>query len=204
MFFVALAMIFLNFYPITTVMIILLALLNDLPIMTIAYDNTYLEPRPVRWNMRRVLSVATVLGLIGVAETFGLLLVARFLLKLDTPELQSFIYLKLAVAGHLTLFVARTKRPFLTKPYPATVLLLAILGTQVTAALIVGFGFLMAPIPWAYIGLIWGYCLVWVFIEDFAKQQVYRHLELSGRRHRRFLGHGATPLHPFGGGRIRK
>jgi H+-transporting ATPase len=204
MFFVALAMIFLNFYPITTVMIILLALLNDLPIMTIAYDNTYLEPRPVRWNMRRVLSVATVLGLIGVAETFGLLLVARFLLKLDTPELQSFIYLKLAVAGHLTLFVARTKRPFLTKPYPATVLLLAILGTQVTAALIVGFGFLMAPIPWAYIGLIWGYCLVWVFIEDFAKQQVYRHLELSGRRHRRFLGHGATPLHPFGGDRTRK
>jgi H+-transporting ATPase len=67
MFFVVLAMIVFNFYPITAIMIILLALLNDLPIMTIAYDNTWLDPKPVRWNMRRVLTVATVLGLIGVA-----------------------------------------------------------------------------------------------------------------------------------------
>jgi H+-transporting ATPase len=63
MFFVVAAMIVFKFYPITTVMIILLALLNDLPILTIAYDNTWLDPKPVRWNMRRVLTIATVLGL---------------------------------------------------------------------------------------------------------------------------------------------
>jgi H+-transporting ATPase len=198
MFFVTLTMIILNFYPITTVMIILLALLNDLPILTIGYDNTWLEPKPVRWNMRRVLSVATVLGLLGVIETFGLLLIGKFLLNLDVPQLQSFIYLKLAVAGHLTLFVARTKRPFLSKPHPSPILLGAILLTQAVAALIVGFGFLVASIPWAYIGLIWGYCLVWVFIEDWAKLRVYHHLQLTGKRHRKFLDWAHMPLHPFG------
>jgi H+-transporting ATPase len=198
MFFVTLTMIVLNFYPITTVMIILLALLNDLPILTIGYDNTWLEPRPVRWNMRRVLSVATVLGLLGVIETFGLLLIGKFLLNLDVPQLQSFIYLKLAVAGHLTLFVARTKRPFLSKPYPAPLLLGAILLTQAAAALIVGFGFLVVAIPWRYVGLIWGYCLVWVFIEDWAKLRVYHHLQLTGKRHRTFLERAHMPLHPFG------
>ena len=86
MFFVVLTMVAFNFYPITTVMIILLALLNDLPIMTIAYDNTLLEQKPVRWAMRRVLTVATTLGLIGVAETFGLLLIARLLLDLTVPQ----------------------------------------------------------------------------------------------------------------------
>jgi H+-transporting ATPase len=195
MFFVVAAMIAFNFYPITTVMIILLALLNDLPILTIAYDNTWLDPKPVRWDMRRVLTVATVLGLVGVIETFGILVIAKLWLQLTDAEIQSFIYLKLAVAGHLTLFVARTRRPVLTKPYPAPILLAAILGTQVLAALIVGFGWLVTPIPWKYVGFVWGYCLAWVFIEDWAKLHVYRHLELSGRRHRAFLQRVQRPLH---------
>ncbi len=178
MFFVTLAMIVFNFYPITTVMIILLALLNDLPIMTIAYDNTWLEPNPVRWDMRRVLTVSTVLGLIGVVETFGLLVIVKVLFKLDDAQIQSLIYLKLAVAGHLTLLVARTKHSFLTRPYPAPILLLAIAATQTIAVMIVGFGILVTPIPWIYVAYVWAYCLVWVFIEDWAKLQVYHHLQL--------------------------
>ena len=195
MFFVVAAMIVFKFYPITTVMIILLALLNDLPILTIAYDNTWLDPKPVRWNMGRVLRVATVLGLVGVLETFGILVIAKEWFLLSNAQIQSFIYLKLAVAGHLTLFVARTRRPFLSKPYPALVLLLAILGTQGLAALIVGFGWLVTPIPWRYVGFVWIYCLIWVFIEDWAKLQVYRHLELRTKRHRTFLERIQEPLH---------
>ena len=195
MFFVVAAMIVFKFYPITTVMIILLALLNDLPILTIAYDNTWLDPKPVRWNMRRVLTLATVLGLIGVVETFGILVIAKKWFQLTDAEIQSFIYLKLAVAGHMTLFVARTRRPFLSKPYPAPILLGAILGTQTLAAHIVGFGWLVAPIAWKYVGFVWLYCLVWVFIEDRAKLHVYRHLELQAKRHRRFLELVQKPLH---------
>lgn len=195
MFFVVLAMLVYNFYPITTVLVILLALLNDLPIMTIAYDNTWLEPQPVRWNMRRVLTLSTVLGLIGVAETFLLLILARNYLKLDPAQLQSFIYLKLAVAGHLTLLVVRNRNAFWTRPYPARSLLAAVLGTQVVAALIVGFGFIVAPIPWSYVALVWGYCLVWMFIEDWAKLAVYRHLNLAAGRHQGFLARLKERLH---------
>jgi H+-transporting ATPase len=198
MFFVVLAMTLFNFYPITTIMIILLAVLNDLPIMTIAYDNTWLDPKPVRWDMRRVLTVATVLGLIGVVETFGMLVLAKMVFDLDQAQIQSLIYLKLAVAGHLTLFVARTKRPFLTSPYPSPLLLGAILTTQALAAVIVGFGLLVTRLPWMYVGIVWGYCLVWVFIEDWAKLQVYHHLGLSGKHHRSFLDRIQAPLHPHG------
>ena len=195
MFFVVLAMVVFNFYPITTVMIILLALLNDLPIMTIAYDNTWLDPRPVRWQMRRVLTLATLLGLIGVAETFGLLLLGKLWLHLDKASLQSFIYLKLAVAGHMTLFIVRSRKPFFAKPYPSWPLLTAILGTQIAAALIVGFGFLVAPLPWSYIGLIWGYCIVWAFIEDWAKLAIYHHIDFTGKRHKSFLDRIQKPFH---------
>jgi H+-transporting ATPase len=105
----------------------------------------------------------------------------------DRGSCRSFHNLQLAVAGHLTLLVVRTKKPFLSKPYPAPILLVAILSTQIVAVLIVGFGFLVAPIPWSQIGLIWGYCIVWVFIEDWAKVHLYGHLEMSGKSHRRFI-----------------
>jgi H+-transporting ATPase len=197
LFFVTLTMIAFNFYPLNAVLIILLAVLNDLPILFIAYDNTWLDPKPVRWNLRRVLTIATTLGLIGVVETFGLLLIAMRLLHLSGSALQSIIYLKLAVAGHLTLFVARTRRPFFSRPFPAPVLLAAILGTQALAAAIVGFGIFVTPIPWSYVGYVWVYCLIWIFIEDAAKLEVYRHLELGGRRHQRFLTRLYRSLHHF-------
>ena len=184
MFFVVLAMLVFNFYPITAIMIILLAFLNDLPIMTIAYDNTWLDPKPVRWEMRRVLTVSTVLGLIGVVETFGILVIAKLWMHLSVAEIQTFIFLKLAVAGHLTLFVARTKRPFLTKPYPAPIVLWSAIVTKLAATLLVAFGFgFVTPISWSAIGFVWGYCIVWIFIEDWAKLDVYHHLQTDAPRH---------------------
>ncbi len=195
MFFVVLAMIVYKFYPITAIMIILLALLNDVPIMTIASDNTWLDPNPVRWKMDRVLTVSTVLGFIGVIETFLLLIIAKVYLKLDPAQIQSFIFLKLAVAGHLTLFVARTRRPFFCRPFPSSAMLWSAIGTKALATAIVGFGLLVTPIEWKWIGLIWAYCFVWIFVEDAAKLAVYRMLEHRSVHHSRFLGFVRRRLH---------
>ncbi len=198
MVFVVAAMIAFNFYPITAMMIILLAFFNDLPIMAIAYDETWLDPNPVRWNMHRVLSVSTVLGLIGVVETFGLLVVARQWLHLDLAQVQTFIFLKLAVAGHLTLFVARTRKPFLTSPHPAPVLLWSAVATKALATLLVVFGLgLVTPIPWVDVALVWGYCIAWVFLEDWAKLAVYRVLDPEAPHQHHWFGRLARSLLSF-------
>jgi H+-transporting ATPase len=198
MFFVVVAMTVFNFYPITTVMIILLALLNDLPIMTIAYDNTWLDPKPVRWNMRRVLTVSTTIGLVGVIQTFIILVIGREVLHFNATQIQSLIFIKLAFAGHLTLLVVRTRKSFLHKPYPAPILLIAIIGTKIIAAAIVGFGILVTPIPWAYIGLVFLYCLAWMFLNDWVKREIYSHFSFSGKRHQTFLKRLQESLHPHG------
>ena len=179
--FVVLSILIYSFYPITAVLIILLALLNDLPIMTIAYDNAWLAPVPARWQMRRVLAIATTLGLIGVVETFGLLVIALHFFSFTHAQVQALIFLKLSVAGHLTLFVARTKRRFFQPPLPSALLFSAILGTQTVAALIVGFGIFVARTPWLDVGLVWAYCLAWMLVEDEAKMLVYRFLERTER-----------------------
>ncbi|MHB1595087.1 MAG: plasma-membrane proton-efflux P-type ATPase [Streptosporangiaceae bacterium] len=195
--FVVAAMVVFDFYPITAILIILLALFNDLPIMTIAVDNTQVDPAPVSWQMRRVLTVATMLGVIGVIETFGLLALAEVWLHLSIPEIQSLIFLKLAVAGHLTLFVARSRGPFLARPWPAPAVLWSAVGTKALATLLVGFGFgLITPISWPLVGLVWGYAIAWVFVEDAAKLAVYRHLSRTGRHHLKFLGRLQEPIHP--------
>jgi len=177
MFFIVLTMLAYNIYPITAVMIILLALMNDLPIMTIAYDNTYLDPKPVRWNMRRVLTIATVLGGIGVIETFLLFVFAKSYIGVAQQQLQTLIFLKLVVAGHMTLFVTRSKKAFFMPPFPAPILLIAILTTQVLAAVIAGVGIFVTSIPWIWVAYVWAYCIFWIFIEDGAKQLIYRYFE---------------------------
>ena len=195
-FFVVAAMVVFNFYPITAILIILLALFNDLPIVTIAIDNTPLDPQPVRWDMRRVLTTSTVLGTIGVIETFGILALARVWLHLDIPQIQTLIFLKLAVAGHLTLFVARSRGPFLARPWPASAMIWSAVGTKILATLLVAFGLgLVTPISWPLIGLVWAYAIAWVFIEDAAKLAVYRHLGHTGRRHQAFLTRLQESLH---------
>jgi H+-transporting ATPase len=199
MVFVVAAMVAFDFYPITPILIILIALFNDVPIMTIAYDHTWLDPKPVRWDMRRVLSVATVLGTVGVIETFGLLVLAKEWLKLDTDQIQTLIFLKLTIAGHLTLFVARTRQPFYKPPYPAPAVLWSAIATKLLATLLVAFGLgLVTTITWPEIALVWGYCLAWIFVEDQFKLHVYKHLELGGRRHSRFLSLIKRPLQPGG------
>ncbi|AKH21117.1 plasma-membrane proton-efflux P-type ATPase [Sedimenticola thiotaurini] len=187
MIFMVLAILMYGFYPITAVMIILLALLNDLPIMTIAKDNTWLPPKPVRWEMTQVLSVASVLGIMGVASTFLLLIIARTWLQLEMDQIQTVIFLKLAIAGHLTLLVARTHRPFFAPPYPAPILLVAILCTQSIAVLIAAFGWFVTPIPWSMIGGIILYALAWMLINDLIKLAVYRVINRQASHQKRFL-----------------
>jgi H+-transporting ATPase len=194
MFFITLSIVIYNFYPINAIMIILLALLNDIPIMTIAKDNTWLDPKPVRWEMRRVMTVATVLGLTGVISSFGLLIIARSWLGMDTGHIQSVIFLKLIVAGHVTLFLTRTRKPFWTPPYPAPILLFAIIGTEIIGTLIVGFGLFVTKLPWSHIGLIWLYAVSWFFINDFVKLRAYKHLDIETKSHRDFL---STIKHPI-------
>ncbi|VAX00030.1 Lead, cadmium, zinc and mercury transporting ATPase; Copper-translocating P-type ATPase [hydrothermal vent metagenome] len=199
MFFVVLAMIFFDFYPITAIMIILLAFFNDVPIMTIAYDHTGLEKNPVRWNMHQVITVATVMGIVGVVGSFGMLLIAMDWLHLNVAQIQTYVFLKMAIAGHLVLFVARTKGHFWERPWPAPIMIWSAIITKLAATLLAAYGFgLITPITWPEIALIWGYSFASALLTDWAKVQVYRHMSQEAPRHRSFLVWLKKSLHVFG------
>ena len=173
LFFITLSILVFQFYPVTALMIVLLALLNDLPIMTIAYDNVRYSEKPERWNMRVLLGLSTFLGGIGVISSFGLLYIGLVLLHLNSSILQSFIYLKLSVAGHLSLFVARTKGPFWSVR-PAKPLILAVVLTQLTATMITVYGILLPAMGWNLAILVWAYSLTSFLVQDFLKVRFYK------------------------------
>ncbi len=171
--FMTLSILVFNFYPVTAIMIVLLALLNDGAILSIAYDRTRSAEHPEAWNMPVVMGVATVLGLAGVLSSFILFYLAERVFVLPQDIIQSLIYLKLSVAGHLTIFVTRTRGSFWTIK-PAPVLLGAVLVTQAIATVITVYGLLMAPIGWNWALLVWLYALVWFLINDRIKLAAYR------------------------------
>jgi H+-transporting ATPase len=171
--FMTLAILVFNFYPVTAVMIVLLALLNDGAILSIAYDNVHYKDKPEAWNMRLVLGIATVLGLVGPVAAFGLFYLGDRVFHLDHPHLQTLMYLMLSVAGHLTIFLTRTRGPFWSIR-PARVLWVAVLGTQIVATLISVYGVFMTPLGWGWALFVWGYALVWFLVTDRVKLLAYR------------------------------
>jgi H+-transporting ATPase len=173
LFFMTLAILIFNFYPVTAVMIVMLALLNDGAILSIAYDNVHYKNQPEAWNMRMVLGIATVLGVIGVVAAFGLFWLALRVFHLDHAHIQTMMYLKLSVAGHLTIFLTRTRGPFWSIR-PSRILWGAVLGTQIVATLIAVYGLFMTPLGWGWALFVWGYSLAWFILNDRMKLLAYR------------------------------
>jgi len=161
---------------------------NDGAILSIAYDNVHYKDQPEAWNMRTVLGIATVLGVFGVMAAFGLFYLGERVFHLDRAHIQTLMYLKLSVAGHLTVFLTRTRGPFWSIR-PARILWMAVLGTQTVATLIAVYGLFMPPLGWGWAGFVWGYAMAWAFVNDRVKLAAYWVLDRADKKGKR----GAEP-----------
>jgi H+-transporting ATPase len=195
MFLVVLSSIFLGFQPLTAVMIVVMSLLDDVPIMAIAYDNTRVSERPIRWEMRRLLGVSAILGFFSIVQSFGLLLAGTEVINhpahsawfglASTAQLQSVMFLQLVAGGHLLLFVTRTERWFFLPPFPAAPLFWAIVATQLAALMMCAFGWLVEPISLTLIAAVWIYNIAWMFVMAVVRLMTERFADHRTARHTR-------------------
>ncbi len=185
--FIAAAIIVFDFYPVTPIMLVLLAVLNDFPIMMIAYDNVRVAEQPVRWEMPRVLAVAVTAGTMGVIASFVLFWIARDVMQLPPAQIQTVIFLKLLVAGHLTIYITRSERWFWHRPWPAARLFWTTEATQVAGTLAAVYGWLLEPIGWTYALGVWAYALAWFPVNNLARVWVLDLWEQGFNGHARHL-----------------
>ncbi len=176
-----------DFYPVTAIMVVLLALLNDIPIMAIAYDNAAVARKPLRWDMRRVLTVASVLGIYGVFSSFGLFWFVRDGLQLPEDQVQSLVFLKLLVAGHMTIYLTRNKGGVWTRPWPSWKLVVPCEITQLVGTLVVVYGVFMAPIGWGMALAVWAYAIACFLVASLLVTSLYRLMDYRARHQSRHL-----------------
>ncbi len=173
--FLTLAIVIFNFYPLTAIMIVMIAMLNDIPIMMIAYDNAKTLQKPVRWHMRHVLTLAISLGLMGVVSSFLLFWIALEILRLDALTVETLMFLKMTVGGHMTIYLARTgENRFWTRPLPSIRLFGAAELTQLGGTVLAVYGVLMSPLGWALAAFVWAYAFSAFVITDSVKVLIYR------------------------------
>ena len=182
--FMTLSIVVFQFYPVTALMIIVLALLNDIPILTIAYDNTKVQPKPVRWDMKEMLVLSSWLGVAGVLSSFLLFWYTMSIMELPLEFVQSMFFAKLVIAGHGTIYNTRIDDWFFKRPFPSLTLFGATFISRVVGTVIAVYGFgLMEPIGWKWAGVMWVYALVWFVFNDMVKINVlnsYRRKIKSG------------------------
>lgn len=179
--FMTFSIIVFQFYPVTALMIIILALLNDIPILSIAYDNTKIRLKPVSWDMREILILSSWLGLAGVISSFLIFILLLKYWQLSEALIQAIIFAKLVVAGHGTIYNTRIDNWFWKKPYPSWILFNATFLSRVIGTIIAVYGFgLMTPIGWGWAGFVWGYALVWFVFNDVVKMLVLGYYRKRG------------------------
>lgn len=148
--------------------------------MAIAWDNAKTRDTPVRWDMRRVLSLSNLLDFAGVLSSFLAYWAAKNWLGVPDQHIQTAMFLKLLVAGHFTLYLTRQRGWFFNKPWPSLWLIAALEATQIGGTLIAAFGLLMPALDWQYVAMIWGYALLWFLLLDGCKRLTYAALERTG------------------------
>jgi H+-transporting ATPase len=184
-----------DFFHMPVLMLMLITLLNDGTLITIAYDYAKASQTPNKWNLRVLFTASTVLGVVSCLSSLILL---HFLLdswnangffqKLGLNGVQygqiiTAIYLKVSVSDFLTLFSARTSEYFFWHVAPAPLLFAGGLIALTTSSLVAVFWPESTPDDIPTEGLrndmglfvfVWLYCIIWWFIQDLAKVLAYK------------------------------
>jgi H+-transporting ATPase len=105
------------------------------------------------------------------------------------------IFLKLLVAGHLTIYITRNVGAVWARPWPSWRLVVTTEATQIVGTLAAVYGWFVEPIGWTYALMVWGYALLWFLVNGAAKIWVYSLMRHGVSAHRRHLSRVAMPLH---------
>ena len=155
---------------------LLLTLLNDIPIFTIAVDKVSFYKKPSKLNIKKTLIMSVFLSIIVMISSFIFVL---FLLQrhLSTLELQTLMFLQLVISGHFLLFIIHSRDKYWFEDLPAKPLLIATISTELIGTLIAIELFLRSGAPAVAFYMIlftWVYVFIWMQIQDLIKIVLFR------------------------------
>ncbi len=156
-------------YPLSPLQLILLALLNDLPIITLAFDRVKITSSPEKINVRQRLLLSSLFGITGVLNSLILFFIMTSILHLPWGMVETIFFLKLTISGHMLIYVAHTKDRWY-KFFPSKEVIFATTITQVIASLLAFTGiFMPSGISLGWIVIVWIWAFFWMQVSEGAK-----------------------------------
>lgn len=156
-------------YPLTPLQLILLALLNDLPIIALAFDRVKITSSPEKINVRQRLLLSSLFGITGVLNSLILFFIMTSILHLPWGMVETIFFLKLTISGHMLIYVAHTKDRWY-KFFPSKEVIFATTITQVIASLLAFTGiFMPSGISLGWIVIVWIWAFFWMQVSEGAK-----------------------------------
>ncbi len=175
--FLLLSLLVFSDHPLTAIMIITIALLNDIPIMMIAYDHMSEDHTPMTWKMSEIYAVSITLAIFGVISTFGLFWIGMRIWEMPHEVARTLAFFALLCGGNLTIYLTRNSGGLFSKPLPNWKFALATLFSQVVGSLLSAYG-LNTPdflgIGWKYVIYSWIYIAICFAILVFIKRILYK------------------------------
>ena len=155
-------------FPLTAVQIILLAFLNDIPIITLAFDRVKRADRPAELAPRERFTLGTLFGLVGVANSLIMYFLLADVFHLPLAIIQTAFFLKLTVSGHMLIYVAHTKERW-WRFLPAKSIIWATSLTQLAATGLAVFGLFVTAIPLWLAAIVWLWAFFWMQVGELMK-----------------------------------
>uniref|UniRef100_K3WH59 Cation-transporting P-type ATPase N-terminal domain-containing protein n=1 Tax=Globisporangium ultimum (strain ATCC 200006 / CBS 805.95 / DAOM BR144) TaxID=431595 RepID=K3WH59_GLOUD len=170
------------YFKLPVIALVLITILNDGTIISIAYDNVVPSKRPETWNLPRIYWISTTLGVIAVASSLLILfwgldswnedgVLAHFGLgNLPYDQVMMMMYLKISLSDFMTVFTARTESYFFTRAPGRLLAAAALFATVISTLLAIFWPFTeMQAISPKLALFVWIYCLGWFFVQDIGK-----------------------------------
>jgi len=167
-----------GFYPLEPLQLILLAFLNDVPIVSLGFDRVRIAPVPSSIDAKVRLKLSLMYGCVGLLNSLLLFLLMTRVLHLPLAVAQTIFFLKLTVSGHALIFVVHTQERW-WRYLPSRTVIVATVATQIVATVLALTGFLMpAPIGIGTAALVWIWALFWMQVGEAVKAL---HQRMTGR-----------------------
>lgn len=164
-------------YPLTPIQIIILALLNDLPIISLAFNRVKIAKKPSKIDAKKRLILSSFYGLVGVTNSLLLFFILTEFFHFDLISTQSIFFLKFAISGHMLIYVVHTEERWY-KFLPSKKVILTTFATQMIATLMVFYGLFMNSLPILWIIIVWIWAIFWMQISELVK--IFRKNLLTG------------------------
>lgn len=173
--FIAIIYIALHFLAISPFLLVLLIFTNDIVNIAISTDNENYSAKPNMWNVRSIMSLSVVIGILLIIQSLSLLPIELDFLHLTIAQFETATFLMFDISDNFMVYNLRTRDPFWKIKPSKTLLLSSVFGIGLGLVLSLT-GTFMAGISLEMVGFIFIFAFVFLLIIDLIKMNIFKHL----------------------------